>query len=1025
MNRVLSFLLSAATSLVVVGCLREQAPVHDSPRISIRAYIPEEPLTKASFTAPTSGPGLHLAWQANDNIRVINVDNPATSEVFEIQEGFTDHVATFSGKTVAGDQFNIICPGSLASVAEAEIDKTLTQTGNGSTSHLVFTAMLDHVTKDDLPEVTFSEDWANAHPGTSLKRGGVVKMVLTLPDALSQPTKVVLTAPGVDVAVNIADVDLSSEHVLTAYAPSGWEDIPLPDGTDLTVAVYDAEGAYYSATTTLKSDKVLMAGAQNIISLAKGFAEQQFAGGNGTQAHPYLIATAKQLDNMHSVLSHENKVYFRLIDNIDMQSYLAKKTWVPLNWASPYDYAINFDGNHHTINHFTCTHANQSCNKPAFFGLLYGECYDVTFTNASINNNSNVAGILAGYCGYPDKPATVSNVHVQGSVTQTAGQTGVGGLAGRAENAVISSCSANVTINSSVQYTGGLVGVDSDEPVIILNCWTSGTVTGTQRVGGIMGGVIVSQSKIINCFSTATVNASRCLGGIAGHCNMGNNTVGAYDTTYPDNMIQGCIAWQTTLATGTQNNTTDSYWSSGAILGYTSRHTRLTNCKRNPNLSFTDYNPTLPLYDQANATAGSPLAVTNPNASLFKHLSPYHGRAATSTNLSNVARSLGWSEVAWDLNGSVPVLTGVVVPLPSSGDEDIPDVATTSRAFPTNNAVTNGLTWTVKNVRDGIRYYRGYGIPTDGWWSYSYSTPANNQYQEIFVVDLDLSNTGYDVKIVVTSSTTATSNVFSHMNAVAAINGGYEKGSIAVKANTLLNTGNWNHTDYSLGYPYSFMPNNTIGTTGVPNWKSEGAFYSDGHRGVRIAFDAYNGGATGKTATSNTTLKSIEEMRDYYTMSDETAFISSAPILDANYVRFGMSFYTRAPEGTNSESPKVHQGSCYSRTAVAIAYPNGDEAEPHLLLIVNDGKYAKSTGRGYGMSAYQLERIIANNFGPKYMLNLDGGGSSTMCVEGEGDATTHVVNYPSDNYTGKTGTGIVDHGGERKRDSFIVIVPAN
>jgi hypothetical protein len=48
-----------------------------------------------------------------------------------------------------------------------------------------------------------------------------------------------------------------------------------------------------------------------------------------------------------------------------------------------------------------------------------------------------------------------------------------------------------------------------------------------------------------------------------------------------------------------------------------------------------------------------------------------------------------------------------------------------------------------------------------------------------------------------------------------------------------------------------------------------------------------------------------------------------------------------------------------------------------------------------------------------------------MCVEGEGDATTHVVNYPSDNYTGKTGTGIVDHGGERKRDSFIVIVPAN
>ena len=1025
MKRVLPFLLIAATTLVVVGCLREQAPVHNSPRISIRAYIPEEPVSKASFSVPETGIGLHLAWQANDNIRVINAGSPTTSEVYSIEDGFTDHFATFSGNAVVGDQFNIICPGTYASVAEAEIGKTLSQTGNGSTDHLSFTALLRNVAKADLPEITFSEDWVNAHPGTTLSRIGVVKFVLTLPDELTQPTKVVLTAPDVNVAVNIKDVTLDTEHVLTAFAPCGWEDIDLPDGTELNVAVYDAEGAYYLATATLKSDKVLKAGELNTIHMAKGFAEQLFAGGSGTQASPYLIATPKQLDNMHSVLSHGNKVYFRLIDDIDMQSYLAKKTWVPLNWASPYDYAVNFDGGHHTINHFTCTHTSQSWNKPAFFGLLYGECYDVTFTNASITNNGNVSGILAGYCGYPNKPATVTNVHVQGSVMQTAGQTGVGGLAGRAENAFISSCSADVTINSSVQYTGGLVGIDSEEPVIIYNCWTSGTINGTQRVGGIMGGVIVSQSKIVNCFSTATVNASRCLGGIAGHCNLNNNTQGAYDTTYPDNVIQGCIAWQTTLATGTQNNTTDSFWSSGAILGYTSRHTNLTNCQRNPNLSFTDYNPTLTVYNQSNATSGAPLVVNNPNPSLFKHLSPYHGKAATSTSLSAVARSLGWSEVAWNLDGNVPVLTGVVVPIPTSGDANIPDVATTSRAFPTNNSTTNGLTWTVKEVRPGIRYYRGYGIPTDNWWSNAYGTAAVNQYQEIFVTDLDLSNTAYDVKIVVTSSSTATSNVFSHMNAVAAINGGYERGSIAVKSNAVLNTSTWTATEHPSGYPYSFMPNNTIGTTGVPNWKSEGAFYSDGHRGVRIAFDAYNGGATGKTATANTTLKSIQEMRDFYTMSDETAFISSAPILDANYVRFGMSFYSRAPEGTNSESPKKHQGSCYSRTAVAIAYPNGDQAEPHLLLIVNDGKYAKSTGRGYGMSAYQLERIIANFFGPKYMLNLDGGGSSTMCVEEEGDASTHVVNYPSDNYTGKTGTGIVDHGGERKRDSFIVIVPAN
>lgn len=212
MKRVLSFLLLAATALAVAGCLREQAPVHNSPRISIRAYIPEEPLSKASFSVPATGIGLHLAWQANDNIRVINAGSPATSEVFQIQPGFTDHVATFSGNEVAGDQFNIICPGSYDSVAEAEIGKTLSQTGNGSTDHLFFTALLAGVKKADLSEITFSEEWASSHPGTTVKLGGIVKFVLTLPDELTQPTKVVLTAPNVNVSVNIKDVTLSTDY---------------------------------------------------------------------------------------------------------------------------------------------------------------------------------------------------------------------------------------------------------------------------------------------------------------------------------------------------------------------------------------------------------------------------------------------------------------------------------------------------------------------------------------------------------------------------------------------------------------------------------------------------------------------------------------------------------------------------------------------------------------------------------------------------------------------------------------------
>jgi hypothetical protein len=958
--------------------------------------------------------GLHLAWQANDNIRVINADNPAASEVYDIQDGFTDHVATFSGKAVAGDQFNIICPGSYASVAEAGIGKTLSQTGNGSTDHLFFTALLANVDKADLSEITFSEEWVSAHPGTTLKLGGVVRFVLTLPDALTQPTKVVLSAPNVNVSVNIEGVTLSTEHILTAYAPSSWADIDLPAGTALTVAVYDAGGAYYSVTKTLGADKTLKAGAQNLITIDGGFTEQLFAGGDGTQANPYLIATAKQLDNMRTVLASEQKKHFRLIDDIDMEAYLAQTPWVPLNWQSPYDCPVDFDGDNHTIDHFSCTHSGQSWNKPAFFGLLYGECHDVTFTNASVTNSdgSLVAGILAGYCGYSNKRATVTHVHVQGAVSQSGGSNGVGGLAGRAVNAIISSCSADVAVSSNVRYVGGLVGVDSDLPVIIQNCWTSGSVSGSQRAGGIIGGLIVSQSQIINCFSTATVNASLCVGGIAGHCNLDG---GNHDTTLPNNVVKGCIGWQLNLAPGTKGDESHSYWSSGAILGYTSQRNYLTDCKRNPSLSFTDFNPTLTVYDQANATPDSPLSVTNPNPSLLKHLSPYHGQAAASTNLSTVAKSLGWNESAWDLSGDTPVLTGVIEPVAAttSGNDNVPLGTNIDRAFPVNGT-KNGVTWTVTQVGEGLRYYHGYGKPTESWMD-----DGGKRWQEVYVIDYDLTKTDYEVKLVVVHPTSVTSTVFAQTGAVAAINCGYEKASIAVRTNALLEASTGVLTDYPDGYSYSFMPNNTIADTGVPNWKNEGAFYCDGKQGVRIAFDSYNGGCTDNNGTG-TKVKSINDERLYYNLGafTEPAFVSSAPMLAANYTLFGRTFVDRNPDQSKSESPGKHQRGTYPRTAVAIAYPDG--VTPHLLLIACDGRYDESTERGYGMSALWLTRYIANYFGPRDMLNLDGGGSTTMCVKDQGDPTTHVVNYPCDNYTSG---GVVDHGGERGRDTFIVIVP--
>ena len=1029
-KKVLFFAL-AVLLLVLPGCVRENDVTQvQGPMLTIRASLPEEPLTKAGFTVPDEGTGLHLIWKEGDCIRVISGN---ASAVYQIDEGFTDHQASFTGPEVPGGVFDIICPGTYESAAEAEAgDPALTQTGNGSTDHLVFTARLCDVAKADLPEIAFTDAWVADHAGVSLNKGGIVKFVLTLPSGVSNPSKVLMQGLGKDISVNLQDIELGSDRVLTAYAQSGWEDIAI-GGKSFTVTVMDADGTAYAVTKTISGEKTLKAGAQNTITIKKGFTARLFAGGDGTASSPYLIASAVQLNNMHKegVLKHQDRVYFRLIEDIDMNDLPAGTAWVPLNWADPYDYCVNFDGGGHTIDHFTCSFdENQARNngetaagvlsdnrpydKPAFFGLLYGECYDLSFTNAVITNTFGTpTGILAGYCGYSGKKATVWNVHVQGSVSFTSASgvannqtTCVGGFAGRVDFAFIDSCSADVDVTSNKHYVGGFFGIDWGEASTIRNCFSSGSVRGDQRVGGFCGGLIKNDTKIVNCYSTCEPSALRCAGGIVGFANLDKGS--GNETNMPGNVIQGCIAWQPRIRTRTFDGDVsgNDYYSSAAIVGFTATHNYLTDCLRRSDLDFRDYSGNMTLYDQPNAGPDAALVVSNPNASVYKHYFPYHGKAFDGT-LSQAARSLGWDETVWDLSGSVPVLTGAVegedpVDLPQSGAGDVPPGSDNLRGLGEVRPQAGDAGWTISNVAEGITYYR-----------YAANCPeTENKYQDVYVIDLDLSNPKYAVKVVYSSPSTVCSNVFAATSAYAAINGGYELGSIALKAN-----GEWNGQTlryYPLGKPVSYMPNNYITDNNgnqVPNWKSEGTFYCDGKRGLKIAFDGYDPNTSTKT-------KTVEEERLFYQLcTDEwPALISSAPVLIHDFNPVGKQFKNLHPkESSSPEDPNTHQRGQYPRTAVALTEGN------HLLMVVCDGRYTAGYG-GNGMSAYWLTAFLAKYFNPQYALNLDGGGSSTMCVKNSAfSADNYVVNYPCDNMDGGT---THDHAGQRKRDSFIVIVNA-
>ena len=298
-----------------------------------------------------------------------------------------------------------------------------------------------------------------------------------------------------------------------------------------------------------------------------------------------------------------------------------------------------------------------------------------------------------------------------------------------------------------------------------------------------------------------------------------------------------------------------------------------------------------------------------------------------------------------------------------------------------------GNGWTVSPVigYEGITFYTFDGLE-----------PVTNSRQRIFVTDIDLNKPDYAVKLGYYSATTTASEVFKNNSAIACINAGYEAASIWIRFE------NKNRAS---------IVNNFItdGNYQIPQWKSEAALYLDNDQDVRIEF-------TGKGMT-------VDEWRNVYFSKGktETNILTSAPMLIDNYEPVGKEFCKLHPKQCSSgEDPYNHQGSNTNpRTAIAKTELN------HVLFIVVDGR---RPGVSTGISAANLTEFLVRNFNPQYALNLDGGGSSTMCVKGYGDATTHVVNYPTDNMssTGKDGSpkesGGPDHAGQRPRDTFLYVV---
>ena len=530
------FALASAVALSVISCAKESEDhVNDGTKnkITITASLPDELVTKVKFEAGESV--IKPSWEQTDVIRIIS--ETGKSETYSIKE-INGNTATFEGNELEGSNFTAIYPGNYET-AEALGNRSYTgqvQKGNGSTSHLQLNAMATGLS--DISNISFA--------GEGVKLNGAVKLYVKLPEYVTSPKEVSLSAASdlfftdnagsaksSSLGLSLENVDISVDHIFTAYLMSSWTEAVIDAGTELTLTV-KAEGVSIKKSFTVEKSVNLAGGHLNIIQLNAENWNTALEGA-GTESDPYRLSTTRDLLAMKPALVHGQMTYFKLMNDIDMSSI---ENWDPLNPDGPYDLGIVFDGGGHSLKNLKSKGKHYS----SFFGVLYGKCHNVKFVDAEIEaiGDNSGSGIIGGYIGTAGKPGYVSDVTVSGSVTNNAAGQPVGGLCGTAREAEIENCkTSGLTVINNVksESVGGLCGI-----------MRGATVRGCE-----------ADVKVVNNFGDGTPAGRTAAGGVAGRTNTED------DKTLIDaiNIISGCVVRGTVEITkGTSNTYT------GGIVGY-------------------------------------------------------------------------------------------------------------------------------------------------------------------------------------------------------------------------------------------------------------------------------------------------------------------------------------------------------------------------------------------------------------------------------------------------------------------------
>ena len=284
--------------------------------------------------------------------------------------------------------------------------------------------------------------------------------------------------------------------------------------------------------------KLIVLAVTAVAAMCPQWVHAQFSGsGSGTENDPYLIFNPIQLNEVRNYLDNSN-VWFKMMYDIDLEEWLADNNptqgWQPIG-NSTSKFKGHFLGMGHKI-------SGLYINRPS----------------------TNYIGLF----GYTDG-AFISDLIVQGESLQ--GYSGVGALAGYANNTNFTNCRVTMDIIGRDRLIGGLFGgVDNSS---FTSCSFNGNVSGVSRVGGLVGGA--SSITITDCVVSASVTAtgdsislslgyargativrlkgngqvtgSKYVGGVIGYClrgSSGNATLSSVSNSSIDALVNGgdCVA---------------------------------------------------------------------------------------------------------------------------------------------------------------------------------------------------------------------------------------------------------------------------------------------------------------------------------------------------------------------------------------------------------------------------------------------------------------------------------------------------